>query len=945
MDHKNAERPTTLSRLRNVVRVDRLLLISLLLALIGIFLFGRTVQRRLLSIFEPSKVPASPRPSVPPSDVEYLWYEAENMRGISQTARHEPVVNPSYLDLPAAKAPGWSISGPGVSAEWSQGGESEWNSVAAAADETRGTIWQDFEVPRGGSYRIWVRYADWASKTENFVVRVSQDSRVIARHEFGAKDVIDPHDETSMYWGWSFAWDNFEAELAKGPSRVSIEIEKPAQARRQVDCVLLTNDSSFVPSGRRKPDFAAMRYLRDYAASGLSFAPLIETAPQNVPAAWASPKPAGRDFTMPWNVAKEFWQLYDKPSSERPLHPFNAEPIDEFVKAYSGKRDVPIFDSKLIVPVVYINDLAELLKEGSAFRRYLAETHAPFAVLINYGAAKFASDADAQTAWNVLNGELRNQFLGWISGESIGFVWDEAPQYLKISPEMTRAQLLDAHRIFYTDALARKWTATFKSQTGPMWDKLIPAMSTSSTSFEHALGEWGVRFFGIETAAVQPITAMRLAFNRGAARQYGGEFLYYHAPNFGDTATTFTRQQNFAGPDNFFHSRYGATMGPSLSWYRKSYYLYYMSGASAIYLEQGFDQFFKPGPGEHPFQLNPLGRITDEFVRFAEKHPDRGVPYTPIAFLLDPAHGWEMTDYPHWPFEVSQINRSDRALRELFGAAYYPGLVREGEPASGERQAFVPGIFGNIFDVLVASETHKDAIDPYRAVIVGGQINWSDAWAKKLGDYVRNGGLVVLNSAQVKGLPPEFLGMRLMGSSGESHNVRCLSPGESQPDLHGQIFRYDQVELKGAEVLMATPSNDALVTINKFGRGKVVFVAVPDLLGEDERLPPFVAHLLAHLATDATPFKIEGDVEYLINRNTRGWVVTLFNDNGVFKPQQGLAQVDRSAVATAKITMRAEGIASAVEWTSDRPVATDKNSVTVSIPAGGIAVVELVPAR
>ena len=250
------------------------------------------------------------------------------MRGISQTARHEPVVNPSYLDLPAAKAPGWSISGPGVSAEWSQGGESEWNSVAAAADETRGTIWQDFEVPRGGSYRIWVRYADWASKTENFVVRVSQDSRVIARHEFGAKDVIDPHDETSMYWGWSFAWDNFEAELAKGPSRVSIEIEKPAQARRQVDCVLLTNDSSFVPSGRRKPDFAAMRYLRDYAASGLSFAPLIETAPQNVPAAWASPKPAGRDFTMPWNVAKEFWQLYDKPSSERPLHPFNAEPID-----------------------------------------------------------------------------------------------------------------------------------------------------------------------------------------------------------------------------------------------------------------------------------------------------------------------------------------------------------------------------------------------------------------------------------------------------------------------------------------------------------------------------------------------------------------------------------------------------------------------------------------
>src|ERR1700682_3266710 len=214
----------------------------------------------------------------------------------------------------------------------------------------------------------------------------------------------------------------------------------------------------------------------------------------------------------------------------------------------------------------------------------------------------------------------------------------------------------------------------------------------------------------METAAVQPMTAMRLAFTRGAARQYGGNVFYYHAPNFGDTATTFTKQQNFAGPDNFFHSRYGATMGPSLSWYRKSYYLYYMSGASAIYLEQGFDQFFKPGPGDQPFQLNPLGRITDEFMHFAEKHPGRGTPYTPVAFLLDPAHGFEMTDYPQWPFEVSQINRSDRALRELFTAAYYPGGVVEGEPATGDRQAFVSGVWGDVFDVLVATRAPLAAV-------------------------------------------------------------------------------------------------------------------------------------------------------------------------------------------------------------------------------------------
>jgi hypothetical protein len=923
------------------------------------------------------RVSVSPRPRVSPSAAEYLWYETENMRGITETPRHEPLLNPSYLELPASKAPGWSISGPGVSAEWTQGGESEWNSVAAAADEKRGMISQDIEIPRAGEYKIWVRYADWANKTETFVTRITQQGREVARHEFGSRDVIDPHDEVSMYWGWAFVWDGAPATLAKGPARISIELDQTAQARRQVDCVLLTNDLAYVPQGRRKPDFAAMRYLREWAGTRAPLSPLIENSWRiDMPAAWARPKVAGRDFMIPWNIAKEFWRLYDKPPGERPLYPFNAEPIDEFVKAYSGKRVVPIFDSRLIVPTVYINDLPELLRDGSAFRRYLAETKSPFAVLINYGAANFASDADAQAAWKLLNGELRDQFMGWISGESIGFVWSEAPQFLKISPEMTRAQLLDAHRTFYTDALARKWSAMFKTQAGAMWEEMIPAQSTSSTSFAHALGEWGVRSFGMETAAVQPMTAMRVAFNRGAARQYGGNFFYYHAPNFGDSATTFTKQQNFAGPDNFFHSRYGATMGPSLSWYRKSYYLYYVSGASAIYLEQGFDQFFKPGPGEHPFQLNPLGRITEEFMRFAEKHPDPGTPYTPIAFLLDPAHGWDMTDYPQWPFGISQISRSDRALRELFGAAYYPGPVREGEPASGERQAFVPGIFGNIFDVLVASATHKDAIDSYRALVVAGQIDWSknssasdrdispsrargssptvregsnQTWPQRLAQYVRNGGTLVLNSAQIKGLPADLLGVRLTGETGEAHNAKCLSPNEPEQDLHGQIFRYDRVEVKGAEILIAVPngpSGDPLVTVNKFGRGRVVFVALPDLLGEDERITPFVAHLLAHLASEATPVRIQGDVEYMINRTARGWVVTLFNDNGVFKPQQGMAEVDRNASVSVTVSLRGAGISNANEWTADRTLMVIKkagvsDSITLNIAAGGIAVIEL----
>jgi hypothetical protein len=686
-----------------------------------------------------------------------------------------------------------------------------------------------------------------------------------------------------------------------------------------------------------------MRYLRGWSASGQSLAPLVSNqSNEKIPEQWLRRKVAGRDFLMPWNIAKEFWEQYDKPATERVRYPFHAEPIDQFVARYKGTEDVPIFKSSLVVPVIYINNLPEYLKEGSAFLRYVRESKSPFAVLINYGAANF-SEADGKAAIQLLNGELKDQFLGFISGESVGYVWDSAPAELKISASQSRRELLEAHKQFYTNAIARKWRDTFHSETGAMWDRLIPAQSTSSVSFAHALTDWGVKLLGMETAAVMPMSGMRIAFTRGAARQFGGEFLYYHAPNFGDTATTFTKIQNFAGPDYFYHSRYGPTMGPSLSWYRKNYYLFYMAGSSAIYLEQGFDQFFKPGPGDNPLQLNPLGRITDEFMRFVEKHPDRGTPYTPIAFLLDPAHGFELTDYPQWPFTVSQIDRSDRALRELFGVAYYPGLVVEGEPAIADRQPFVSSVFGDVFDVVTASSrsTATSPISPYKAVVVGGRIDWSTEWIKQLGDYVRNGGTLILNSAQVKGLPEQLTGVHLTNMSAEGDNAKCLSTGESTQDLRGQLFRYEQLELKGASALITTTSGEPLVTVNKVGKGTFIFLAVPDLLGEDERMVPFAAHLLAHIFVDATPVKVSGDVEYLVNRNSSGWVVTLLNNNGVFKTQQGMAQVDRHAYVNVAISLKGQRVQSATEWTEDKQLAISGDQVSLRMAPGGIAVIEL----
>jgi hypothetical protein len=233
----------------------------------------------------------------------------------------------------------------------------------------------------------------------------------------------------------------------------------------------------------------------------------------------------------------------------------------------------------------------------------------------------------------------------------------------------------------------------------------------------------------------------------------------------------------------------------------------------------------------------------------------------------------------------------------------------------------------------------------YRALVVGGRIDWTTSWIQRLTTYLKSGGTVVINAAQVKDFPTELLGIRLTGVTAEGDNARCLSTGEATQNLSGQMFRYEKLELKGATPLIVSDSGDPLVTINKVGNGSLVFAALPDLLGEDERITPFAAHLLAHIFASAAPVKVNGDVEYLINRNSEGWLVTLINNNGVYKPQQGMAQVDRSAVVTATITLPSQEIKTAMDWVTEQRLEVKNQAggsvIQISIPPGGVSIIQL----
>ena len=72
----------------------------------------------------------------------------------------------------------WGLSGPGWAAEWNQGGESGFMSIATSPAETNAVVTQSIEIPRAGDYQIWVRYADWREQAEEFEIRDLQEGRV-----------------------------------------------------------------------------------------------------------------------------------------------------------------------------------------------------------------------------------------------------------------------------------------------------------------------------------------------------------------------------------------------------------------------------------------------------------------------------------------------------------------------------------------------------------------------------------------------------------------------------------------------------------------------------------------------------------------------------------------------------------------------------------------------
>src|SRR5687768_4288633 len=120
---------------------------------------------------------------------ESLWIEAEHLQGIRGFCW--PMGKPEMKKT----AGHWGLSGPGWAAEWCQGGESGFLSIATAADDEKAVATKQLDVPVAGKYFVWVRYGDWRETPERFQLAIEQPGRPGWSGSYGEKPALEADKE------------------------------------------------------------------------------------------------------------------------------------------------------------------------------------------------------------------------------------------------------------------------------------------------------------------------------------------------------------------------------------------------------------------------------------------------------------------------------------------------------------------------------------------------------------------------------------------------------------------------------------------------------------------------------------------------------------------------------------------------------------------------------
>jgi len=396
---------------------------------------------------------------------------------------------------------------------------------------------------------------------------------------------------------------------------------------------------------------------------------------------------------------------------------------------------------------------------------------------------------------------------------------------------------------------------------------------TGHSHYEAYCGEWGARCIGLELGENIAFTQSKMAFARGASRQWQKPWSVQVSPWFGGACTTSgpLRQEGSAAR--------GLDAGHSLNFYERMWLHAWFAGAAMVTPENSISTFFERA--EAPWTLTSHGRKAAEVFSFMQKH-DRGVPYTPVAVVLDHLAGYNA--YKNNPWGILDLTVGDRELRDFFDYQLFPGgdhIHTNPFPSNPEFSYLRPTPYGEVFDVLLTS-VPAEILPSYPVILLAGDIEFDLTFLSELEKALRRGSRVLMQPRHREALGAEF---RRVAQQGE---VEILAPWTNA------------------------------VT----GRSAVI---------SDDRLRTLVQACL--------PVEMSGDaVQYAINRTPNGWLVELINNAGVIKKPDQPAVIDPAAALRVHLKPKVP-CKTAREWRSKR-VHDNPGALDVKLGPGTVEFVE-----
>jgi hypothetical protein len=378
----------------------------------------------------------------------------------------------------------------------------------------------------------------------------------------------------------------------------------------------------------------------------------------------------------------------------------------------------------------------------------------------------------------------------------------------------------------------------FTSRSRDLLSRVISV--TGHSHYEAYAAEWGARCIGLEVGENIAFTQSKLAFARGASRQWQRPWSVQVSPWFHGACTTSGPLRMEGGGAR------GLDAGHSLSFYERMWLHAWFAGAAMVTPENSIAIFFeKP---ETPWTLTSHGRKAVEVFTFMQQH-ERGVPYTPVAIVLDHFAGYN--GYMDKPWGILNPTAGDREVRGLFDHQLFPGsdhIHANPFPSNPELSYLRPTPYGEMFDVLLTG-VPPEILPTYPVILLAGDIEFDQSFLAELEKSLRQGSRVLMSPRHREVLGAEF----------------------------GRLARHGVVEVLQSWTNSATGRSAAISNAR-----------------------------LERLAGEYLPIAITGDpIQYGINRTAKGWLVELINNQGVIKRRDQPTVVDPAAVARVKLRSKA----------------------------------------